>query len=119
MKPTVAIIGGTGIGERLAALPGKAVHVPTERGLMRGRVWPAWRWRGQAGGGEVVAQAVYVNVNGPRYETPAEIRMFVEAGGDVVGMTAGSEAIAMREAGVGYGCLAIITNLAAGLREGE
>jgi 5'-methylthioadenosine phosphorylase len=205
MKPTVAIIGGTGIGERLAALPGKAVHVPTERGLMRGRVlesgvvvlqrhsfghktpphmvqfeamalglralgvrwclssaavgslipalgvgsfaactdiidvsarrttlfqrgvkhvdmgrvFPASQSLVQAGGGEVVAQAVYVNVNGPRYETPAEIRMFVEAGGDVVGMTAGSEAIAMREAGVGYGCLAIITNLAAGLGEGE
>lgn len=32
-------------------------------------------------------------------------------------MTASSEAVAMREAGVPYGCIAIITNLAAGLAQ--
>jgi 5'-methylthioadenosine phosphorylase len=208
MKPTVAIIGGTGIGERLSAFPGRPVHVPTERGMMRGRiaeveglnlvllqrhsfghktpphmvkfeamalglralgvkwclssaavgslspdlpvgalaactdiidvsarqttlfqrgvkhvdmgrVFPASGALIAAGGDDVAKQAVYVNVNGPRYESPAEIRMFREAGGDVVGMTAGSEAVAMREAGIGYGCLAIVTNMAAGLSPGE
>lgn len=58
---------------------------------------------------------VYVCTNGPRYETPAEIAFYRGAGGDVIGMTVGSEAIAMREAGVPYACLAGVTNLAAGL----
>jgi 5'-methylthioadenosine phosphorylase len=34
---------------------------------------------------------------------------------DVVGMTASSEAILMREAEVDYACLAIVTNLASGI----
>lgn len=63
---------------------------------------------------EIKTGAVYLNVNGPRYETHAEIRSYQKLA-DVVGMTAGSEATMMREAGIGYGCLAIVTNLAAGL----
>jgi 5'-methylthioadenosine phosphorylase len=62
-------------------------------------------------------QGVYVCVNGPRYETPAEIEAMRRLGGQLVGMTAGTEAIAMREAGVKYACLAIVTNFAAGLQE--
>lgn len=57
----------------------------------------------------------YLNVNGPRYETPAEIRTYRGWGADMVGMTAGTEAIIMREAGLKYECLAIITNMAAGM----
>ncbi len=34
----VALIGGTGIGERLAALGGTPIHVPTPDGLVRGRI---------------------------------------------------------------------------------
>ncbi|HVT11343.1 MAG TPA: MTAP family purine nucleoside phosphorylase [Fimbriimonadaceae bacterium] len=60
---------------------------------------------------------VYVCGNGPRYETPEEIRLYASQGGDVVGMTAASEAIVMREAKIPYGCLAIVTNLAAGLTD--
>ena len=63
---------------------------------------------------DVKVGGVYVNVNGPRYETPAEIVAMARLG-DVVGMTAGSEAVAFREAGVPYGCLTIVSNLAAGL----
>ncbi len=59
--------------------------------------------------------AVYVCGNGPRYETPGEIEVYRRFGGDVVGMTAASEAIAMREAGVPYACLAVVTNLACGI----
>jgi 5'-methylthioadenosine phosphorylase len=69
-------------------------------------------------GESVATEAVYVNVDGPRYESPAEIRAYRGMGGDLVGMTAGSEAILMAEAGVAYGCLAIVTNLAAGLGSG-
>ncbi|MBV6459701.1 MAG: S-methyl-5'-thioinosine phosphorylase [Fimbriimonadaceae bacterium] len=60
---------------------------------------------------------VYGGGDGPRYETPAEIRMLHKLGVDVVGMTASSEAIAMRENGVRYACIAIVTNLAAGISE--
>ncbi|MBS1722140.1 MAG: MTAP family purine nucleoside phosphorylase [Armatimonadetes bacterium] len=68
-----------------------------------------------ATGIKVEDAATYVGCDGPRYETPAEIRMMQELGGDVVGMTASSEAILMREAGVPYGCLAVVTNLGCGL----
>lgn len=61
------------------------------------------------------ASGVYVCSNGPRYETPHEIERFRNEGGTVVGMTAASEAILMREAGVEYGCLAVITNFASGI----
>lgn len=61
-------------------------------------------------------QAVYLAADGPRYETPAEIRMMRMLGGDVVGMTAATEAILMREAGVPYGCLSVVTNLGTGLQ---
>jgi len=65
----------------------------------------------------VADRAVYVNSDGPRYESPAEIRMLRTVGGDLVGMTVGSEAILMAEAGVPYACLAVVTNLAAGMAE--
>lgn len=70
-------------------------------------------------GMEFQPEAVYLGGDGPRYETPAEIRMMQRLGADVVGMTASSEAIVMREAGVPYGCLAVVTNLAAGLTKSE
>ena len=60
-------------------------------------------------------QGIYLATNGPRYETPAEIAIYNNLGVDLVGMTATSEAIAMKEAKVPYGCLAVVTNLAAGL----
>jgi 5'-methylthioadenosine phosphorylase len=59
--------------------------------------------------------ATYICANGPRYETPAEVAFARQIGGDVVGMTAASEAVAMGEAGIDYGCLAIVTNLASGI----
>lgn len=60
-------------------------------------------------------RAVYLQANGPRYETVAEIAGYQRAGADLVGMTAASEAVLMREAGIAYECLAVVTNLAAGL----
>ncbi len=68
---------------------------------------------------EVRAQngGVYLCGNGPRFETPHEIVLYKSFGADLVGMTAATEAILMREAGVDYGCLAIVTNLAAGISE--
>lgn len=60
-------------------------------------------------------QAVYVGVDGPRYETPTEIRLYASWGGDVVGMTNLPEAVLAREAGLCYGALAVVTNLASSL----
>lgn len=69
----------------------------------------------RAGGIQIVDDGVYVCANGPRYETPQEIEFYRQVGGDLVGMTATSEAILMREAGIEYGCLAIVTNFASGI----
>jgi 5'-methylthioadenosine phosphorylase len=60
-------------------------------------------------------EGVYLCGNGPRYETPKEITLYAQFGADLVGMTAATEAILMREAGIDYACLAIVTNLAAGI----
>lgn len=57
----------------------------------------------------------YVCVEGPRYETAAEIRMFQKLGGDVVGMTGVPEVVLARELGICYAGISTITNWAAGL----
>lgn len=198
IQARVGIIGGTGIGSRLAAMGGRVIHVPTPAGLLRGQLLddivliqrhsvghktpphlvnykafalglnalgvktcfataavgslrPDW------GPGTLVAPrdfidltgrgttlydrtvvhtdystplparshllqegvhdgGIYVCGNGPRYETPYEIELYKQIG-DLVGMTAASEAIVMREAGVDYGCLCVVTNLACGISE--
>ncbi|NLO73962.1 MAG: MTAP family purine nucleoside phosphorylase [candidate division WS1 bacterium] len=61
-------------------------------------------------------EVVYVCTEGPRFETPAEIRMFAQLGGQVVGMTGGPEVGFAREAGLCYAGLSVVTNFAAGLR---
>ncbi len=203
----VALIGGTGIGSRLAQLGGKPLHLPTPFGMLRGSVlqhqgssillvqrhaaghkvpphrvnylamasglaqlgvkgcmssaavgclrpeWPVGtllncddfldlsgrrltqfhrtvehvdftrpfslhpliRQVSSSLGMDVKQGATYLTNDGPRYETPAEIKMMRTLGADIVGMTASTEAIALREAGVPYGCIAVVTNLAAGL----
>jgi 5'-methylthioadenosine phosphorylase len=63
----------------------------------------------------IVPRCVYICVEGPRYETPAEIRAFRAWGADVVGMTNVPEVTLAREAGICYGGLAVITNFAAGV----
>ena len=60
---------------------------------------------------------VYVSVDGPRYETSAEIRMFGLLGGDVVGMTGGPEAVLANELGMGYASIVVATNWAAGMQD--
>ncbi len=57
----------------------------------------------------------YVCTEGPRYETPAEIRMFRSLGGDVVGMTSVPEVVLAREAALCYATIALVTNYAAGI----
>lgn len=58
---------------------------------------------------------VYVCTEGPRFETPAEIRMFAAMGGDLVGMTGVPEVVLAREAGICYMSVCVVTNFAAGM----
>jgi 5'-methylthioadenosine phosphorylase len=57
----------------------------------------------------------YVCTDGPRFETPAEIRMMARLGGDVVGMTGANEAMLAIEAGMHYCGASVVTNYGAGL----
>jgi len=66
---------------------------------------------------KIVSDLVYVCVDGPRYETAAEVRMFGLLGGDVVGMTGAPEAILSREAGLKYASVVVATNWGAGIQE--
>lgn len=59
--------------------------------------------------------AVYVCTNGPRFETPAEIRMFATLGAHVVGMTGYPEVALARELALPYAAVAVVANLAAGM----
>ena len=63
----------------------------------------------------LAGRVTYLCVDGPRYETPAEVRMFAFLGADVVGMTGVPEVTLARELGMCYGSLAIVTNYAAGI----
>ncbi len=62
-----------------------------------------------------LGQAVMVVTDGPRLETPAEIRAYARLGAEVVGMTGLPEAALARELGIAYAALAVVTNAAAGL----
>ncbi len=72
-----------------------------------------------AGAGELGlpchASGTYVCTEGPRFETPAEIRAFARLGGDLVGMTNVPEVILAREAGLCYATVSMVTNFAAGI----
>ncbi|MBT5186946.1 MAG: MTAP family purine nucleoside phosphorylase [Kordiimonadaceae bacterium] len=61
--------------------------------------------------------ATYVATNGPRFESPAEIKMYQMLGGDVVGMTACPEVFLAAELGMSFAAVALPINLAAGLEE--
>lgn len=63
--------------------------------------------------GKVVDGGVYVCTEGPRFETPAEIRMFQELGGAVVGMTGLPEVVLARELEMCYSTICMISNYAA------
>jgi len=62
----------------------------------------------------IFAGKVYVQMQGPRFETKAEIAV-IRHWGDVVGMTAAHEADLCREIGLRYNSFAIVDNYANGL----
>lgn len=65
--------------------------------------------------GEVVENGVYVCTEGPRFETAAEIRMFKQLGGSVVGMTGIPEVILARELEICYASICMVSNYAASI----
>jgi 5'-methylthioadenosine phosphorylase len=84
----------------------------------------AARWRGElleawAEGGEAPLDGgVYWQTLGPRFETPAEIRL-IAPHADVVGMTIASECVVAGELGLEYAAICVVDNLANGLAAGE
>ena len=60
-------------------------------------------------------KGTYICTEGPRYETPAEVKLFAAWGGDVVGMTNVPEVTLAREAGLCYASLSLVTNYGSGL----
>ncbi len=63
----------------------------------------------------ILSTGTYVCAEGPRFESPAEVRLFASWGGDIVGMTGLPEAVFAREAGICYAAVGIVTNFGAGL----
>ena len=71
----------------------------------------------EAGGQAPRDGGVYWQTIGPRFETPAEIRL-IAPHADVVGMTIASECILAGELGLEYAALCVVDNLANGLGAG-
>ena len=80
----------------------------------RARVLAAWRAAGVA---ELRDGGVYWQTTGPRFETPAEVRL-IAPHADVVGMTVASECIAAGELGLPYTAICLVDNLANGIGPG-
>jgi 5'-methylthioadenosine phosphorylase len=98
----------------LSIFPDARAHTaPAFDARWRGEVTAAW----QAGGQSPRDGGVYWQTIGPRFETPAEIRM-IAAHADVVGMTIASECVLAGELGLDYAALCVVDNLANGIGAG-
>ena len=62
-------------------------------------------------------KGIYAGFNGPRFETPTEIRLAALAGATVAGMTGCPEVSLAREAGLRYASIALVVNPAAGVSD--
>jgi 5'-methylthioadenosine phosphorylase len=60
--------------------------------------------------GDFVDKGVYVCSDGPRFESPAEVKMFQTLGGDLLGMTGLPEAVLAREKEICYASICIVSN---------
>ena len=69
--------------------------------------------------GDVILGGTYGCTEGPRFETPAEIKMFKMLGGDLVGMTGVPEVTLAREREICYNSICIVSNYASGISEEE
>ena len=62
-----------------------------------------------------VHSGVFIQVTGPQFETPAEIRMYRNLGADTVSMSSAVEAIAAAHMGMRVAMINCVTNMAAGI----
>lgn len=60
-------------------------------------------------------EATYACTEGPRFETPAEIKAYGKLGADLVGMTSVPECVLARELEMCYAGIGIVTNFGAGI----
>lgn len=60
-------------------------------------------------------QGVYLQTQGPNYESPAEIKMYAACGAHAVGMSTACEAVAARHMGMRILGISCISNMAAGI----
>lgn len=65
----------------------------------------------------LLPHGTYVCTEGPRFETAAEIRMYAQWGGDVVGMTSVPEVVLAKEAEMCYATVGIVTNYCTGISD--
>lgn len=75
--------------------------------------------RGNVDGNDFLHRGIYCALSGPTYETPAEVRLYRNFGADAVGMSTVPEAVAAKHMGMRILGISCITNLAAGMVEGE
>jgi 5'-methylthioadenosine phosphorylase len=98
----------------LSIFPDARAHTaPGFDSRWRAEVIAAW----EAGGQAPRDGGVYWQTVGPRFETPAEVRLLA-AHADVVGMTIASECIIAGELGLQYAALCMVDNLANGIGPG-
>jgi 5'-methylthioadenosine phosphorylase len=65
--------------------------------------------------GDFVENGVYVCSEGPRFESPAEVKMLQKLGGDLVGMTGLPEAVLAKEKEICYSSICLVSNYAASI----
>jgi 5'-methylthioadenosine phosphorylase len=82
--------------------------------MLRGALRTA-KWKGRTGP-RLHPKGTYACTEGPRLETPAEIRLLASAGADMVGMTLCPEAFLARELEICYAPVAYLTNYAEGVK---
>jgi len=88
------------------------VFCETLRESLRG----SWKGLERPPGARLHSSGTYACTEGPRLETPAEIRFLAGAGADMVGMTLCPEAFLARELEICYAPVAYLTNYAEGVR---
>ncbi len=67
----------------------------------------------------LITEGVYICTDGPRFETPAEIKMYRMWGADMAGMTLFPEVTLSKEMGICYANISLITNSASGMEENK
>ena len=115
---------GIGVGSFVCPDDFIALQVAvTTFGGPRGHAMPGFdaEWRREvidawaaSGAGALRDGGVYWQTNGPRFETPAEVKL-IAAHADLVGMTLASECIVAGELGLPYAAICVVDNLANGI----